>query len=124
MRCSTCSARPCELSAKGLKVYGGDYDFYRERKRIEEEALAQQVDCERAALRLARKKAQEVRERQERRMRQGERHKDQLPRILRRTMKDCGERTEAQLVGKHAEQIEGSGSVWANCAAGSGRSAS
>lgn len=98
----------CELSAKGLKVYGGDYDFYRERKRIEEEALAQQVDCERAALRLARKKAQEVRERQERRMRQGERHKDQLPRILRRTMKDCGERTEAQLVGKHAEQIEGS----------------
>ena len=41
-------------------------------------------------------------------MRQGERHKDQLPRILRRTMKDCGERTEAQLVGKHAEQIEGS----------------
>lgn len=39
----------CELSAKGLKVYGGDYDFYRERKRIEEEALAQQVDCERAA---------------------------------------------------------------------------
>ena len=90
----------CELSAKGLKVYGGDYDFYRERKRIEEEALAQQVDCERAALRLARKKAQEVRERQERRMRQGERHKDQLPRILRRT--------EAQLVGKHAEQIEGS----------------
>lgn len=46
----------CELSAKGLKVYGGDYDFYRERKRIEEEALAQQVDCERAALRLARKR--------------------------------------------------------------------
>ena len=33
----------CELSAKGLKVYGGDYDFYRERKRIEEEALDQQV---------------------------------------------------------------------------------
>ena len=34
----------CELSAKGLKVYGGNYDFYRERKRIEEEALAQQVE--------------------------------------------------------------------------------
>ena len=54
------------------------------------------------------KKAQEVRERQERRMRQGERHKDQLPRILRRTMKDSGERTKAQLVGKHAELIDGS----------------
>lgn len=98
----------CELSAKGLKVYGGNYDFYRERKRIEEEALAQQVDSEQTALRLARKKAQEVRERQERRMRQGERHKDQFPRILRRTMKDSGERTEAQLVGKHAELIDGS----------------
>ena len=88
--------------------YGGNYDFYRERKRIEEEALAQQVDSEQTALRLARKKAQEVRERQERRMRQGERHKDQLPRILRRTMKDSGERTKAQLVGKHAELIDGS----------------
>ena len=98
----------CELSPKGLKIYGGNYDFYRERKRIEEEALAQQVDSEQTALRLARKKAQEVRERQERRMRQGERHKDQLPRILRRTMKDSGERTEAQLVGKHAELIDGS----------------
>ena len=50
----------CELSAKGLKVYGGNYDFYRERKRIEEEALAQQVDSEQTALRLARKKAQLV----------------------------------------------------------------
>ena len=98
----------CELTAKGLKVYGGNYDFYRERKQAEEDALAQQVDCERTALRMARKKAQEVRERQERRMRQGERHKDQLPRILRRTVKDRGERTEAQLVGKHAEQIGGS----------------
>lgn len=46
----------CELSAKGLKVYGGNYDFYRERKRIEEEALAQQVDSEQTALRLARKR--------------------------------------------------------------------
>ena len=98
----------CELSPKGLKIYGGNYDFYRERKRIEEEALAQQVDSEQTALRLARKKAQEVRERQERRMRQGERHKDQLPRILRRTMKDSGERTEAQLVGTHAELSDGS----------------
>lgn len=98
----------CELTAKGLKVYGGNYDFYRERKQAEEDALAQQVDAERTALRMARKKAQEVRERQERRMRQGERHKDQLPRILRRTVKDRGERTEAQLVGKHAEQIGGS----------------
>ena len=96
----------CELSAKGLKVYGGNYDFYRRKhKRIEEEALAQQVDSEQTALRLARK---EVRERQERRMRQGEQHKDQLPRILRRTMKDSGERTKAQLVGKHAELIDGS----------------
>lgn len=98
----------CELTSKGLKIYGGNYDFYREQKQIEEDALARRIDAEQTALRLARKKAQEVRERQERRMRQGERHKDQLPRILRRTLKDSGERTEAQLVGKHAEQIDGS----------------
>lgn len=41
-------------------------------------------------------------------MRQGGRQKDQLPRILRRTLKDSGERTAAQVVGRHAELIDDS----------------
>ncbi|MCD8182809.1 MAG: ATP-binding cassette domain-containing protein [Bacteroides sp.] len=45
-----------ELSPKGLKLYGGNYDFYKAQKEIEEQALAQQVNAEETALKLACKK--------------------------------------------------------------------
>ena len=64
-----------ELSPKGIRLYGGNYDFYREQKEIEYRSLEQQIDAEQTALRVARKKAQEVRERQEKRTSQGERSK-------------------------------------------------
>ena len=95
-----------ELSPKGLKPYGGNYDFYLEQKETEDTALEQQINAERTALRLARKKAQEVKERQEKRFSQGERNKDQLPRIMRKTVKDRGEATVAKLKNKHADIID------------------
>ncbi len=57
-----------ELSAKGLRLYGGNYDFYREQKALEEGALADRISAEETALKQARRRAQEVRERQERRV--------------------------------------------------------
>lgn len=63
----------CELTAGGIRIYGGSYDFYRERREEEERALAERIEAERTALRTARKRAREVCERQERRAAQGER---------------------------------------------------
>lgn len=94
-----------ELSPKGIKSYGDNYDFYKMQKEIEEQALRQQISAEETALRLARKKAQEVNERQEKRFRQGEKNKDQIPRILRRGLKNSGEKTGAKLKNKHADLI-------------------
>lgn len=95
-----------ELSPKGVKRYGGNYDFYKVQKEIEEQALNQQINAEETALRLARKKAKEVNERQEKRSRQGEKNKDQVPRIMKKTLKDSRENTEAKLKDKHAAIIE------------------
>lgn len=97
--------RTCELSKKGLKTYGGNYNFYREQKRIEDSALEQRIDSEQAALRLARKKAQEIAERQQKRFSQGERNKDRLPRILRKGAKDRGETTISKLREKHSDIV-------------------
>ena len=94
-----------ELSPLGLKRYGGNYDFYREQKRIERQALEQRIDAAQNALKQARRRAQEIRERQEKRAAQGERKKDQAPRILRKGLKDSGERTASRLRGQHAEII-------------------
>lgn len=97
-----------ELSPKGIKLYGGNYDFYREQKTIEERALEQKIDAEQTALRFARKKAQEVRERQDRRTSQGERnkHHGSIARIVMNARGSLAENSSAKLKEKHSGIIE------------------
>lgn len=90
-----------ELSPKGLRLYGGNYDFYRSQKEVEEQALNQQINAEETTLRLARKKAQEVRERQERRVSHGAKENSGIPRIILKGRQDKGEHTSAKLADKH-----------------------
>jgi ATPase subunit of ABC transporter with duplicated ATPase domains len=94
-----------ELSPDGLKLYGGNYNFYKEQKSIEEQALNQQINAEETALKLLRRKAKEVSERQEKRSRQAERNKGQVIRILRQGLKNSGENSCAKLKDKHTEII-------------------
>lgn len=95
-----------ELSSKGIKLYGGNYSFYKEQKYIEESALDNNIHEEEKKLRQARKKAQEVNERQNRRENRGEKNKDQLPRICRRTMAGWAQNTGAKLREKHSGIID------------------
>lgn len=94
-----------ELSPKGLKLYGGNYDFYKIQKDVEEQALKQQIDAERINLKLARKKAKEMNERQEKRARQGEKNKYQIPPIMRQLLKNNGEKTSTRLKEKHTKIV-------------------
>lgn len=94
-----------ELSPKGLKLYGGNYDFYKIQKDVEEQALKQQIDAERINLKLVRKKAKEMNERQEKRARQGEKNKYQIPPIMRQLLKNNGEKTSTRLKEKHTKIV-------------------
>lgn len=98
----------CELSAKGIKRYGGNYDFYKEQKEIEESALEQQIDATNSALRLAQKKAREVRERQNKRMSQGERKKQKggAARIVLNAQGNLAENSSSKLKKKHSQIID------------------
>lgn len=91
-----------ELSGKGLRLYGGDYDFYREQKAIEEGALADRIAAEETALKQARRRAQEVRERQERRVARAGETTTGTPRIILNARHDRGENTGARLAEKHS----------------------
>lgn len=93
-----------ELSEKSIKPYGGNYSFYKEQKDTEEQSLAQRISSQEAALRLARRKAREVRERQDRRMSQGERsrHKGGVARIVMNARGGSAENSSAKLKDKHS----------------------
>ncbi len=96
-----------ELSGQGIKLYGGNYSFYKEQKKIEINALGENIHEEEKALRLARKKAQEVKQRQEKRASQGEKKKAQsgMPRIMLNALGGAAENTTARLNHKHTEIV-------------------
>ncbi|MDR2937684.1 MAG: ATP-binding cassette domain-containing protein [Prevotellaceae bacterium] len=91
-----------ELSEKGLRLYSGNYDFYCAQKELEEEALAQHIGAEETALKQARRKAQEVYERQEKRSNRAGKISSGVPRIILNARHDKGENTGAKLAEKHA----------------------
>jgi ATPase subunit of ABC transporter with duplicated ATPase domains len=95
----------CELSAHGIRTYGGNYSFYQKQKETEEKALQDSIHTEEKALRLARIKAQEMKQRQEKRLSQGEKKKTEVPRAMRKLLTNSSENTAAGLREKHEEII-------------------
>lgn len=94
-----------ELSAQQIKLYGGNYSFYIEQKEIEDNALNNSIHCEEKVLRLARKRAREVKQKQEKLASKGEKSKFEVPRIFRKTLTNSTENTTAKLNDKHTKII-------------------
>lgn len=95
-----------ELTPKGLRIYGGDFYFYSEARSLEENSLQEKIHNEEKRLREVRKMAQEVKQRQEKRVGRGERNKSQIIRILRKTVSNRGENTDAKLKEKHEKIVQ------------------
>jgi ATPase subunit of ABC transporter with duplicated ATPase domains len=100
--------RIVELSSLGVRLYGGNYDVYRQRREAEDAAAARELDSARAALRLAERQARAVRERQARREAQG--HRDRadanMPRILLNGRKAQAQATSARVRSVTEREVE------------------
>lgn len=96
-----------ELGRQGLTLYGGNYDFYAEQKRMEQEALYHDVKNKEKELRKARDAERETMERQQKLDARGKRKQEKagLPTILMNTFKNNAEKTGARLKGVHTERI-------------------
>ncbi|MGC4104696.1 ribosomal protection-like ABC-F family protein [Ferruginibacter sp.] len=99
----------CELSRNGIKMYGGNYDFYREQKQLESDALNQDIQSKEKALRKAREKERETAERQQKldSRGKGKQEKAGVAKIMMNTLRNNAENSTAKLKAVHTEKIGG-----------------
>ena len=98
-----------ELDKRGITVYGGNYEFYAVQKRIENDALNQDVKSKEKALRKAKEKERETVEKQQRLDVRGKKKQEKagLPTISMNTFKNNAEKSTARLKSVHAEKTGG-----------------
>jgi len=99
----------CELTKNGIKIYGGNYQFYKEQKQIENNALNQDIQSKEKALRKAKEKERETLERQQKldSRGKGKQIKAGVSKIMLNTLRNSAENSTSKLKSIHAEKIGG-----------------
>ena len=98
-----------ELNYDGITVYGGNYQFYREQKRIENNALNEDVNAKEKALRKAKETERASIERQQKLNARGKRKQEKagVPTIFMNTLRNNAEKSTAKLRDAHTQKIDG-----------------
>ncbi len=99
----------CELSKHGIKIYSGNFEFYKTQKQIENNALNQDIQSKEKALRKAKEKERETLERQQKLDSRGKskQEKSGVARIMINTLRNSAENSTSKLKTVHAEKIGG-----------------
>ncbi|MDR0871995.1 MAG: ATP-binding cassette domain-containing protein [Prevotellaceae bacterium] len=99
----------CELSRHEIKTYGGNYNFYVEQKKMEQNALNQDIQNKEKAFRQAKEKARETQERQQKISERGKKQqkKEGTGKAMMDKMKNDAEKTSSKLKSIHTEKISG-----------------
>lgn len=97
----------CELNKNGIKVYGGNYNFYKGQKQIENNAVSLDIQNIEKSLRNAKEKEKETLERQQKldSRGKGKQKKSGVSRIMMNTLRNNAENSTSKMKSVHAEKI-------------------
>ena len=98
-----------ELAKSEVVAFGGNYDFYKEQKDSQRNAIESSLEEKEKQLRQAKKTAREAAERKQREDARGKKHgeKKGIPKIVMGNLKDKAEKSTAKLAGTHLEKMGG-----------------
>jgi ATPase subunit of ABC transporter with duplicated ATPase domains len=94
-----------ELSANGVTVYGGNFSLYREQKQLELEAKMRSHEVAKKELKRTKSAALQEQKRAAQSRRNGERHRDSMPKIVAGAWKREAEVVAGKLKQKHEAAI-------------------
>ena len=96
-----------ELGARGVTVYGGNYEFYAGQKKLEYDALDQDLKNKEKALRKAKETERETMERMQKLDARGKKNKEKegLPTISMNTFRNNAEKSTARMKGVYEEKV-------------------
>ena len=99
--------RTLELSSRGLKVYGGGWEFYRRQRAIEHEAARHGAEVAATTLKRQVRAAQKARERQDRRAASGKRSAARrgASKLEIQAAQRRAEKTRGRLSNAHAQRV-------------------
>ena len=98
-----------ELTKHGIRTYGGNYEFYKAQKQVEDQALSQDIHSRERMLRKAREKERETAERQQKLDSRGKKKQEKagVSRIMMNTLRNNAENSTSKLKNQHTEKING-----------------
>ncbi|AJW61845.1 putative ABC transporter ATP-binding protein [Elizabethkingia miricola] len=101
--------KTAELSRKEMVLYGGNYDFYKEQKQIQQNALQNSIKNTENALKKAKATERETLERQQKLDAKGKKKQEKagVAKIMMNTLRNNAENSTAKIRDTHSDKIDG-----------------
>ncbi|OPB90888.1 ABC transporter ATP-binding protein [Elizabethkingia miricola] len=101
--------KTAELNRKEIVLYGGNYDFYKEQKQIQQNALQNSIKNTENALKKAKATERETLERQQKLDAKGKKKQEKagVAKIMMNTLRNNAENSTAKIRDTHSDKIDG-----------------